>query len=205
MMNNKITNDDFSNLFKEKSAVHFIQIGANNGITVDPVNKLIKSNPNWIGILFEPGHQAFNELVKTYEGYDDLVLLNMAVSDIDGITTLYCGETTPHFTLDKMKATHMFNVVPREVEVAVISPKTIIEEFGITHLDLLQIDTEGRDFTIIKSFLENGLLPDVIRFEYVNLNYENTNGEEVISYLSNFGYESSYVENEGDIVSILKK
>jgi|LakMenEpi03Aug12_release.lakeMendotaPanAssembly.Ray.scaffolds.fasta_scaffold156516_4 FkbM family methyltransferase len=205
MMSKKITNDDFSNLFKEKTSVFFIQIGANNGVTVDPVNKLIKSNPSWSGILFEPGSQAFQELIKTYEGFDDLVLLNMAVSDIDGITTLYCGETTPHFTLDKMKATHMFNVVPREVEVSVISPKTIMEEFGVSHLDLLQIDTEGRDFTIIKSFIENGLLPDVIRFEYVNLNYENTNGDQVIDFLSGFGYESFYVENEGDIVSILKK
>ena len=205
MMNKKMTNDDFSNLFKEKTSVYFIQIGANNGVTVDPVNKLIKSNPSWTGILFEPGVQAFQELVKTYEGFDDLVLLNMAVSNIDGTTTLYCGETTPHFTLDKMKATHMFNVVPREVEVVVISPKTIMGEFGISHLDLLQIDTEGRDFTIIKSFIENGLLPDVIRFEYVNLNYENTNGDQVIDFLSGFGYESYYVENEGDIVSILKK
>jgi FkbM family methyltransferase len=204
-MNNKITNKDFNNLFDEKESVFFIQIGANNGITVDPVNKLIKSKKGWKGILFEPGIQAFQELMKTYEDYRDLLLLNMAVSDIDGLTTLYCGETTPHFTLDKMKATHMFNVVPREVEVSVISPKTIIEEFGIKHLDLLQIDTEGRDFTILKSFLENGLLPEVIRFEYVNLNYENTTGDEVINFLSGYGYDSFYVENEGDIISILKK
>jgi FkbM family methyltransferase len=204
-MNNKITNEDFNNLFNNKDKVFFIQIGANNGITVDPVNKLIKSKQDWFGILFEPGTQAFEELTKTYRGYDNLVLLNMAVSDIDGKTILYCGETTPHFTLDKTKATHMFNVVPREVEVSVISPKTIIEEYGISKLDLLQIDTEGRDFTIIKSFLENNLIPDIIRFEYVNLGYENTTGDQVIDFLSGYGYDSFYVEHEGDIVSILKK
>ena len=99
----------------------------------------------------------------------------------------------------------MFNVIPREVEVDVMSPKSIINKFKITELDLLQIDTEGRDFTIIKSFLENNILPKIIRFEYVNLNYENTDGNQVIEYLSNFGYDSFYVESEGDIVSILKK
>lgn len=205
MMKKLMTNEDFSNLFNEKDSVFFIQIGANNGVTVDPVNKLIKTKKNWFGVLFEPGYVAFEELKKTYYGYDGLTLVNAAVSDFDGKTILYCGETTPHFTLDKMKATHMFNVVPREVEVDVISPKTIVQEYGISKLDLLQIDTEGRDFTIIKSFLDNNLLPEIIRFEYVNLSYENTNGDLVIDYLNSFGYESFYVQNEGDIISILKK
>lgn len=200
-----MTNEQFQNLFDVNKPVFFIQIGANNGLTVDPINKLIKSRNNWMGLLFEPGSVAFSELQKTYSNHEDLILINAAVSDIDGKTTLYCGETTPHFTLDKTKATHMFNITPREVEVDVISPKTIIETYGIKHLDLLQIDTEGRDFTIIKSFLENNLLPDVIRFEYVNLNYENTNGDSVIEFLKEYGYESYYVENEGDIISILKK
>lgn len=200
-----MTSEQFQQLFDETKPVFFIQIGANNGLTVDPINKLIKSRKNWMGLLFEPGVVAFSELQKTYSGHEDLILINAAVSDIDGKTTLYCGETTPHFTLDKTKATHMFNVVPREIEVDVISPKTIIETFEVKHLDLLQIDTEGRDFTIIKSFLENNLLPKIIRFEYVNLNYENTNGDSVIEFLNQYGYESYYVENEGDIISILRK
>lgn len=204
-MSTKMTSEQFQQLFDETKPVFFIQIGANNGLTVDPINKLIKSRKNWMGLLFEPGVVAFSELQKTYSGHEDLILINAAVSDIDGKTTLYCGETTPHFTLDKTKATHMFNVVPREIEVDVISPKTIIETFEVKHLDLLQIDTEGRDFTIIKSFLENNLLPKIIRFEYVNLNYENTNGDSVIEFLNQYGYESYYVENEGDIISILRK
>jgi FkbM family methyltransferase len=204
-MINKITNEEFDNLFNDKNSVFFIQIGANNGITVDPVNKLIKNRKNWMGLLFEPGDVAFNQLKETYKGFEDLILINAAVSDIDGKTILYCGETTPHFTLDKTKATHMFNVVPREVEVDVVSPKTIVNDYNIKHLDLLQIDTEGRDFTIIKSFIENNLFPNIIRFEYVNLSYEDTNGDKVIEFLSTYGYDSYYVLNEGDIVSILKK
>ncbi len=199
-----MTNKEFTELFDEKESVFFIQIGANNGITVDPINNLVKTKKNWKGILFEPGVIAFSELEKTYEGFNNLTLINAAVSNIDGKTILYCGETTPHFTLDKTKAIHMFNITPNEVEVFVMSPATIIEEYKITHLDLLQIDTEGRDFTIIKSFLDYGLLPKVIRFEYVNLAYENITEKDVIDYLDNLGYDSYYVENEGDIVSILK-
>jgi FkbM family methyltransferase len=203
-MSNKINNQDFENLFNDEKPIFFIQIGANNGITVDPINKLIKSKKNWSGILFEPGKDAFEELIITYKDYNNLNLVNSAVSDIDGKTILYCGETTPHFTLDKTKAIHMFNITPKEIEVDVMSPKTIISKFSISNLDLLQIDTEGRDFTIIKSFLDNNILPKIIRFEYVNLSYEETDSNKVINYLSDFGYESFYVENEGDIVSILK-
>lgn len=204
-MSEKITNEEFSNLFESNVPVFFIQIGANNGLTVDPINKLIKTRKNWSGLLFEPGIVAFEELKRTYAEFTDLVPINAAVSDIDGKTTLYCGETTPHFTLDKTKAIHMFNITPREVEVDVISPKSIIEKYNIKNLDLLQIDTEGRDFTIIKSFFESNLFPRVIRFEYVNLAYENITEKEVIDFLNDFGYKSYYVANEGDIVSILYK
>lgn len=204
-MNKNITNEEFFGLFEGNKPVFFIQIGANNGISWDPINHLLNQKKDWTGLLFEPGEQAFQELQKTYEGFDKLVLINSAVSDIDGKTTLYCGETTPHFTLDKTKAIHMFNIVPNEIEVDVISPKTIIEKYGVNNLDLLQIDTEGRDFTIIKSFINSNLLPKIIRFEYVNLAYDNVTETEVIDFLSGHGYESYYVTNEGDIVSILKK
>ena len=205
METTKITNYDFEKIFDNEKSIFFIQIGANNGVTVDPINNLVKTKKNWRGVLFEPGVEAFEQLKITYKDYNNLTLVNCAVSNFDGKTILYCGETSPHFTLDKTKAIHMFNITPNEVEVEVMSPKTIISKFDITHVDLLQIDTEGRDFTIIKSFIENNILPDVIRFEYVNLSYENTDGLKVINYLSDFGYESFYVENEGDIISILKK
>jgi FkbM family methyltransferase len=199
-----LTNEEFINLFTDEESLFFIQIGANDGITVDPINKLIKSKKNWRGLLFEPGDEAFSNLKKTYKGFDNLSLINSAVSDFDGKTILYCGETTPHFTLDKKKAFDMFNVTPKEIEVDVISPKTIISKFNVPNLDLLQIDTEGRDFTILKSFIENGIFPKIVRFEYVNLGYENISSDDVINFLSKFGYDSFFVKNEGDIISILK-
>jgi FkbM family methyltransferase len=203
-MKNSMTNEEFVGLFDSNDPIFFIQIGANDGVHADPINKLIKSKENWSGILFEPGIQAFEGLKNTYKNFDNLILVNSAVSDTDGKTILYCGETTPHFTLDKTKAIHMFNITPKEVKVDVISPKTIISKYKISKIGLLQVDTEGRDFTIIKSFFEDNIFPDIIRFEYVNLSYENTDASQVMNYLSKFGYTSYYVENEGDIISILE-
>lgn len=205
MNKNTITNSDFASLLEKIESVKFIQIGANDGITVDPIHELIKKGGvNWNGILFEPYYDTFIRLKKTYYGYDNLTLINAAVCDFDGESILYCGNTDPHFTLSKNKAKDMFDVEASEVTVDVVSPKTIIEKHNIDHLDLLQVDTEGRDFTILKSFIENDLLPKIIRFEYVNLPYENYDAEFTLRYLTELKYDCFYVENEGDILAIKK-
>jgi FkbM family methyltransferase len=206
MEERKITNDKFYRIFENLTIDDFcfIQIGANDGKTFDPLYELIIKNKNWRGILFEPGIQAFEELKLTYEGYDNLTLVNSAVSNFDGPGTLFCGKTTPHFTLNKRKAIDMFDIVPIEEEINVVSPQKIINDYNIKDIYLLQIDTEGHDFTILKSFLENNYLPLMLRFEHINLTYEGTNDHEVIKYLSKFGYESFYVKDDVDIVSILK-
>lgn len=197
-----MNNEEFGKLFGDDKDFFFIQIGANDGVEYDPIHNLVKEK-KWNGILFEPGSVAFQKLLVTYSGYDNLVFMNCAVSDFDGESILYCGETTPHFTLDKNKAVSMFDVTPREVKVQVKSPSTILNDFNITKIDLLQIDTEGRDFTIIKSFLEK-IKPKIIRFEFVNLYFENIETEEAINYLDSFGYDSYINQEEGDIISILR-
>jgi hypothetical protein len=51
---------------------------------------------------------------------------------------LFCGTTTPHFTLNELKAKHMFDVEPIAVEVEIVCPKTIINNYNIKNIDLLQ-------------------------------------------------------------------
>ena len=59
----EINNDEFNELLDGKE-LFFIQIGANDGISVDPIHNLVKKN-NWTGILFEPGKDAFGDLIKS--------------------------------------------------------------------------------------------------------------------------------------------
>jgi FkbM family methyltransferase len=198
-----ITNDEFNKLFDNKTNIFFIQIGANDGVTVDPIQNLVKNN-KWKGLLFEPGVEAFNDLKKNYAEVDDLIFVNSAVSNFDGRGKLFCGTTTPHFTLNQNKAIDMFDVSPNEIEVSIISPKSIIENYNIKNIDLLQIDVEGHDFTILQAFPFELIKPSVIRFEYINLSYDNANIDIVDSFLSKNGYDSFICYECGDIVSILK-
>jgi FkbM family methyltransferase len=199
-----ITNEEFYKLFDNKTDVFFVQIGANDGITADPIQKIVKEK-NWSGILFEPGKDAFKDLLKNYEGYDNLKFINAAVSNYNGKGKLFCGTTTPHFTLNQNKAIDMFDVTPTEVEVDVVHPKNIILENNITKIDLLQIDVEGHDFTILQAFPYDLVKPEIIRFEFVNLNYDGVGVNEVSTFLSELNY-TSYINREGgDIISILNK
>jgi FkbM family methyltransferase len=197
------TNIEFESLLNN-SNVFFIQIGANDGISVDPINKLIKKY-NWGGILFEPGEDAFRELQKNYQDVKNLTFVNAAVSNYDGFGSLFCGTTTPHFTLNSQKAKDMFCVEPVAKEVQIVSPKSIIEKYNVTKLDLLQIDAEGHDFTIIKAFPFNVLKPSVIRFEYVNLSYDNEGESSVINFFNSKGYTVKINREEGDMIAILNK
>lgn len=197
----EINNQIFDQMVS-RGDIFFIQIGANNGISFDPIYNLVKKY-KWSGILIEPGEVAFEELLKNYEGHNNLTFVKAAISDYDGKGKLFCGTTTPHFTLSKLKAEHMFDVVPTEVEVDMMSPRTIVEKYDVKKLDLLQIDVEGHDFTIIKAFPFDIVKPRIIRFEYINLFYDNTNAEESEIYLKKLGYTCYSVKDEGDIVAIL--
>jgi|694.fasta_scaffold28343_11 FkbM family methyltransferase len=197
----EINNDEFNELLDGKE-LFFIQIGANDGISVDPIHNLVKKN-NWTGILFEPGKDAFGDLIKNYHGHTNLTFVNAAVSNYDGRGELFCGTTTPHFTLNELKAKHMFDVEPTLVEVDIMSPKTIIDKYSVKKVDLLQIDAEGHDFTIIKAFPFDLIKPKIIRYEYVNLNYDEIDAEGADKFLKQYGYTSFINRTEGDIVAIL--
>lgn len=55
------------------------------------------------------------------------------------------------------------------IEVEAITVSTFLEKYGIASVDVLQIDTEGFDWEIIKMFFAAGVVPRVINFEVKNL------------------------------------
>lgn len=203
-MNKKlITEQEFTEYCSSIPDVFFIQIGANDGISFDPIHHLIVSN-NWKGILIEPGKTAFDELKQTYRDRDkDLLFLNCAVSNYDGFISLYCGSTTPHFTVDFNKAKHMFDVEPKETMVPCISMKTLLQKYVKSKLDILQIDAEGHDHIILENFDFHLFAPKVIRFEHVSI--EERALKKSLTTILDFGYNIMYSTDGADIIAIKEK
>jgi Methyltransferase FkbM domain len=71
-------------LEKGGSVPSFVQIGACDGISYDPFHELIMQH-DLPGVLFEPLPHLFDRLRRTYKKRDDLVFINMAVTETGGM------------------------------------------------------------------------------------------------------------------------
>jgi FkbM family methyltransferase len=177
----------------------FIQIGANDGVSNDPIHKFIKRF-EWSGILLEPLPEVFAELQKTYAGNSRLKLLNAALSEEDGEKTIF----SIRMEEGVFKKAHQFSSfskkavlgqgrwvenVERYVEerqIAAISFDTLLREAGERHIDLLLMDTEGYDYTILKMIDFKRTSPTIVAYEHVHMSKAQQN--EIASLLRDHGY-----------------
>lgn len=171
-----------------------IQIGANDGITNDPIHKFIKRD-RWKGVLLEPQKTVFEQfLKKIYQKNQELNPVCAAIGSEDGSQKLYkigfseMRWATGLASFSKEKVEELFEngvvekncskfgiAIPSDPEqrisyeeVPVICPKTILSKYNIQSIDLLQIDAEGFDLEVIRIFDIPNTLPKAIIFENVN-------------------------------------
>lgn len=186
-----------SNYSRSKAGEFYvIQIGANDGITNDPIHKFIKRD-HWKGVLLEPQLNVFTaELSKIYQHDKGIHPICAAIGSEDGSQKLYkigfsesrWATGLASFSLDKIELAFKNGVVEKNCikegikipenpkdrisynEVSVISPETLIKKYQISKIDLLQIDAEGYDLEVIKIFEIAKTQPEAIIFENENLN-----------------------------------
>lgn len=163
--------------------VFFIQIGANDGKTVDPLFHFV-TKFGWHGILVEPHPVAFEALKVNYRNQNGLKFLNAALSERDGSRTLYSvrtdglsfGHADCYSSFDKTHVARQSRWVPdiadriEELEVKCISMQTLLKEADGKTVDVLVMDTEGYDFEILKMIKFDALRPSVICYEHTHLN-----------------------------------
>jgi len=178
-----------------------VQIGANDGITHDPIHKFIKRD-RWKGVLLEPQPEVFrNSLSKIYKNHPGLHPICAAIGHKDGSQKLYkigfssmrWATGLASFSQEKIKKLFDDGIIQKNCEklgikiptdpaeqisyeeVEVISPDTLIKKYNISKIDLLQIDAEGYDLEVIRIFDIEKTKPRAIIFENENLNSEDLN------------------------------
>lgn len=184
-----------------------VQIGAfdgkSNDFTFDYIRKY-GSN----ALLVEPQDEAFNELVKNYKNQDNLILEKVAIAEYDGVLPFYRIKEEYHasFRLGPQLASsdrkHLENALSIEhleglpanrdeciecVEVPCLRFDSLLEKHNIEQISVLQIDTEGFDYEIIKMIDFNKIQPEIINFEIVHLSKETL--DEAMLLLFEKGYE----------------
>ena len=75
--------------FLEKlEGVRFIELGANNGKTLDPLWPLVRKH-HWSGVFVEPQEKPFRKLKKKYRHVPGIAFEKAVILDYDGEATFY--------------------------------------------------------------------------------------------------------------------
>jgi len=182
-------------LISQQDDIFFLQIGAHDGRDKDPVAPFVREH-HWRGLLVEPQKQVFAKLLENYADEKQLLFENSAIAEKDGTLVLYAFEgvspdnpasmatSSRRHYLTLNSEGRRGKVVAQEVPA--LSLESLLNKHHVERVDLLQIDTEGYDFNIIKMIDFNRIKPKIIHFESNYLN--RSQKEECVRLLDKQGY-----------------
>jgi FkbM family methyltransferase len=129
----------------------------------------ILQNENVSAILVEPQKIPYERLAERYATNPRICLINAAVAEHDGVVKLYVPGSAASPTASLIAQHHRrFGSDAkevREIEVPSVSVGSLVKRFRGEGLHLLQVDTKGMDYQILRWFFDAGVEPDVLNFE----------------------------------------
>jgi FkbM family methyltransferase len=180
----------------------FVQVGSNDGLKLDPLRTHILAQ-RWAGIMIEPVPYVFEQLTAQYGGHPRIILEKVAVADHDGTANLYyLPQSTDEALPDWYDALATFrkdvllshtDFIPdiatriSTIEVPSLTFESLCAKHAVENIDLVQIDTEGYDFEVIKLIDLERYSPKLLMFEHLHL--EPADRDACLTHLRQHGYE----------------
>lgn len=190
-----------------------VQIGANDGINADPIFQLLRRHQDHRAILVEPVRSKFESLRRNYKSRNNTLFANIGISDYNGTAEIYSFDEShaglPNWaplviSLDrKIVESHLNSIemaslsVPPKIVSETIQLRTmesLIKEYEINEISILQVDTEGHDAKIVNMVLDAGLKPTMINFEAKHLQFEEI--ESLVARINELGYKCLILHND---------
>lgn len=184
----------------EVTEFFFIQIGAFDGSSVDPVFEMARRH-NWRGILIEPQPEAFAALQKTYSGQSRLVFVQAAITSACGAVDFYqvqpgvpglpskaplIASLDRDMVVKNLGGSADLSAHIRKIRVPSWTLQALAAAHDVQRIDLLQIDAEGHDFEILKTLDFEKLRPVIINYEHALLSA--TDRDAAWTFLLSHGY-----------------
>ena len=174
----------------------FLQIGGYDGVSFDPLREHILKG-DLTGVIVEPVPMHFEKLQALYAGSDRIKVENCAVDATEGERTMWFfsreaiakgtigqvfggitsfllpnllekGGTLGGLYSEENRA--ILNSLVESISVPCHTYDTIIARNGLQRIDLLQIDTEGYDYELLKVFDFQRHRPAIVHYECQHLN-----------------------------------
>ena len=167
---------DYTEHYWIKKVEYIIQVGAHIGNTSNDYlyNKI---KPNFTYIMIEPVPYLFKKLIENYKSYNNIIFLNIAISNYNGYIDLYIPSEKNDFTklvswcsqLASTNKDHIHTFVPEcivdKISIECKTLNTLIKEYNIIDLEYLYTDTEGHDYDILMDLDLSFIRPKHILFE----------------------------------------
>jgi len=174
-------------LIKIKKIKKIIQVGANDGKTDDFLSDLF--NKELDAILIEPIEGAFKRLKENYKTFKNIKCLNFAVGLNNHEKKIYTTDIKDKKYyqkkfksdnvefLDVLSSFDKNHLIKHGIKnkditskiINCITFKQLIEDYNYQDLDLLTIDTEGFDYTLVNNFIDTINLKPLIIFEWMHI------------------------------------
>ena len=187
--------------------INFVQIGASDGVTNDPLHPIINAHKERIsGVCVEPLPGPYAQLVQNYQEYKNIKTINAAIAENDGQLSFFVPIKEKEAYFSKKSSLSASNLLKhglrkseiRKIEVQSMSVSTLLKKIDINHVHVLVIDVEGYDFKVLNSFFKNGVFPEVVLFEHAHLPRQE---RELVRHL--FGkYKYKFIEATMDTLAI---
>ncbi|MEJ0065403.1 MAG: FkbM family methyltransferase [Caulobacteraceae bacterium] len=159
----------------------FVQIGAYDGVSTDPLRKYITAC-GWSGVMLEPQPRPVARLRELYAGESRIAILEAAVDRERGARNLYTVECDdlPKWAggMASFQREHLLKhdyIIPgigekiRELTVNCITFGDVLDQMPGAQLDVLQIDAEGADGYLLSLFPFDRAKPAIIHWEIKNM------------------------------------
>lgn len=170
---------------RENPELFFVQIGASDGVTDDPLQPLIEKY-DLRGLSVEPQPRVFERLRANRGRHPGMLFENAIVAEEDGVATLFMPGEDPAIPLELSQAAsldraQLANVLAAhyrgrggaKTAAALIEPvrlpsltlASLLARHGVRSFDLLVLDTMGFDFRIIRQLDFAAAAPAIIQYE----------------------------------------
>lgn len=199
-------------MFESGSQFTFIQVGAFDGVTKDPLRKYI-SRFAWRGVLVEPQADAAEKLRDLYRDNPRISVLQAALDERKGKRTLFrvASPKAPEWagvlaSFERDTIVKHRDQIPDLEEMIVedavdcITFEDVLKVTPGSDVDLLQIDTEGADGKVLSLFPFERARPAIIHWEVKHLTTRDR--EQCLERLANFGYRFA-PSGEEDMLAVL--
>lgn len=182
----------------------FVDAGANIGWFTALAATIVGNNG--IVLAFEPSPYAYDLLSSTVAGCANVRAFRCGLSDHDGEIGLFVPPET-YAGHDPSMVEYCADMTPITVPVRRLD--AVLEELGISRVDLIKIDVEAHEpevFSGCQSLLRRGCIQHILcEFNDPLLRQRGTSSRELLDYLRCMGYRAEHVPEklEGRLVNLL--